>query len=213
MDRIKYPRTPHLPWSPGATSDDKLLTSVDHFKGKLVVITEKMDGENVTCYRDYLHTRSLNYSPHPSRDWIRRYHARIKNEIPDGWRICGENLFAKHSIGYVNLDSYFLGFSIWDAENRALSWQETLEWFELLGIRPVPELYRGPFSRKECDHLNRVVSGQDGIEGYVVRLEESFHYSLFKESVAKYVRANHVRTESHWMTQVVVKNLLKSDSK
>ena len=44
--KIKYPRTFHLPWSPGATSDDKMLKSIEHFIGKEVVITEKMDGEN-----------------------------------------------------------------------------------------------------------------------------------------------------------------------
>ena len=37
----KYPRTLHLPWSEGATNDDKILKSVEHFEGKQVVITEK----------------------------------------------------------------------------------------------------------------------------------------------------------------------------
>lgn len=211
--RIKYPRTFHLPGSPGATSDDKVLPSVDHFEGKLVVITEKMDGENTTLYRDYLHARSKTYSPHPSRDWIRRYHAELREQIPAGWRICGENLFACHSIHYRNLDSYFLGFSIWDDENRALGWEETLEWFALLGIRPVPEIYRGPFNHETLDHQSRLVGDSDDIEGYVVRLEAGFHYSRFKESVAKYVRPGHVQTESHWITQPVVKNMLRTDER
>jgi len=40
MKRHKYPRTFHLPWSEGATSDDKTLDNVDHFEGKRVIITE-----------------------------------------------------------------------------------------------------------------------------------------------------------------------------
>ena len=51
--KYKYPRTFHIPGSPGATSDDKILKSLDHFKGKRVIITEKMDGENTSLYRDY----------------------------------------------------------------------------------------------------------------------------------------------------------------
>jgi len=34
--RFKYPRTHHLPWSLGATKDDKTLGSVRHFEGKRV---------------------------------------------------------------------------------------------------------------------------------------------------------------------------------
>jgi hypothetical protein len=40
----KYPRTFHLPYSFGRTSDDKVLKTDDQFIGKHVVITEKMDG-------------------------------------------------------------------------------------------------------------------------------------------------------------------------
>ena len=40
---IKYPRTPHLPWSLGRTSDDKVLSSVSHFLGENVVVTEKTE--------------------------------------------------------------------------------------------------------------------------------------------------------------------------
>lgn len=50
--RYKYPRTPHLPWSPGATKDDVRCINTEIFTGKRVVITEKMDGENTTLYSD-----------------------------------------------------------------------------------------------------------------------------------------------------------------
>ena len=36
-------------------------------------------------------------------------------------------------------------------------------------------------------------------EGYVVRVADSFSYKDFKQSVVKYVRANHVTTTKHWM--------------
>jgi hypothetical protein len=46
---VKYGRTWHLPWSPGAHDDDKTLNDASQFYGKRVIITKKMDGEN--CVR------------------------------------------------------------------------------------------------------------------------------------------------------------------
>ena len=59
--RMKYPRTPHLPWSHGRAEDDIALDSIEHLE-RLgdVVITEKLDGENTTLYHDYLHARSVD---------------------------------------------------------------------------------------------------------------------------------------------------------
>lgn len=42
----KYPRTLHLPGSPGMTDDDKVIKSLAGFEGEEVVVTAKMDGEN-----------------------------------------------------------------------------------------------------------------------------------------------------------------------
>ena len=58
--RVKYPRTWHLPWSPGATADDRVLDSVSHFYGREIVVTTKMDGECTTMYSDFLHARSID---------------------------------------------------------------------------------------------------------------------------------------------------------
>lgn len=42
---MKYPRTPHLPWSEGMTSDDKMLKTTNIFVGNRVIVTEKLDGD------------------------------------------------------------------------------------------------------------------------------------------------------------------------
>ena len=52
----KYPRTYHLPWSLGATSDDKILKDTSCFDDKIVIITEKLDGENCLSSDTILHT-------------------------------------------------------------------------------------------------------------------------------------------------------------
>ena len=55
--RTHYPRTPHLPWSPGATPDDVRAGDPGALRGREVVVTEKLDGENTTLYRDGMHAR------------------------------------------------------------------------------------------------------------------------------------------------------------
>lgn len=209
-NRVKYPRTPHLPWSPGFTGDDCVLHNCDMsvFLGDVrVVVTEKFDGENTTLYHDGIHARSTEYHANVRRDWVRNFHASIAHNIPADMRICGENLFAQHSIYYAMLDSYFLGFSVWERD-RCLSWDDTLEWFELLDIHPVRVIFDGPFS----DFLERykefaVESGTQR-EGYVLRVADGFTLRDFRKCVAKYVRANHVQTDEHWMRQALVKNRL-----
>lgn len=206
---VKYPRTYHLPWSPGRTRDDRVLDNTCCFDGKEVVVTEKMDGENTTMYSDYMHARSLDSQNHPSRNWVKNYHAKIGWQIPDGWRLCGENLYAAHSIKYENLDNFFLAFSLWDDTNTCLSWADTCEWCELMGLDMVPELYRG---RWDLYDMQRLIPSSDDCEGYVVRLAESFHYSRFKQSVAKYVRVGHVQTSHHWRFERIRQNSLRSNA-
>ena len=110
--KIKYPRTYHFEWSPGKTSDDKTQFDLSNFEDKCIVITEKMDGENSTLMRDYIYARSLDSKDHLSIHWLKGLWGNIKYLIPDNWRICGENSYAKHSIFYENLPSYFMVFSL-----------------------------------------------------------------------------------------------------
>ena len=209
--RHKYPRTHHLPWSPGATDDDKMLSSVSHFEGRRVVVTEKMDGENCTIGRTYTHARSKDSAHHPSRAWVKQLASQIGYQLPEGFRLCGENLYAKHSLGYTDLPGYFLWFSIWDGMS-CLSWEETKDYAELLGLPLVPVLYEGEWDERLIKKLwqGRSVYGTEG-EGYVVRLAEGFAYDTFAKSVAKFVRPSHVQTDEHWMAAEINPNQLGSE--
>lgn len=195
---VKYPRTYHLPFSEGFVKDDRVLTSTDHFDGKEVVVTVKMDGENTTMYNDHIHARSLDACRDASRSWVKGFHSKIAFEIPEGWRICGENMYAAHSIHYNNLKSFFYGFSIWNGQNTCLSWDESVEWFSLLGIVPVPVLYRGIWNLDIMKNMYKPEFEGGKCEGFVVRLVDAFHYRNFKTSVAKYVRKDHITTDDHW---------------
>lgn len=207
--RVKYPRTPHLPWSPGKSGDDITVNTIDHLSNlDDIVVTEKLDGENTTLYRDYMHARSADYNPHPARDWVKRLHAQVCADIPEGFRVCGENVFAKHTIFYTALPSYFFVFAIFQNDG-CLSWDETVEWSQLLGLETTPVLYRGSWDEQQIKRCWREVStfGEEQ-EGYVVRNADSFEFKKFQHNVAKYVRAQHVKTSQHWLYDVVVPNQL-----
>ena len=203
----KYPRTYHLPWSPGGTSDDRILASLSHFEGKEVVVTEKLDGENTSMYSDHIHARSLDSNHHPSRTCVKSLHGQICHEIPHSWRVCGENVYALHSIPYSSLEAHFYVFGIYDENNQCLSWDETEEYAAILSLPTVPVLYRGIFDEdkiKACWTGKSVASPGDQQEGYVLRVAQAFPYDaqdegLFSKFTAKYVRAGHVQTDQHWM--------------
>lgn len=214
MTLMKYPRTPHLPWSEGLQDDDRRIESLDLLRKGDVVVTHKLDGENTTLMRDGLHARSLTYADHPSRSWIKALHARIRHEIPDGLRVHGENVYARHSIAYHDLPSFFLVFGIshvglsHELQNVFFSWAETLVWCELLGLTPVPTLYGGAWDEARIKACYTGTSPFGEQEGYVVRLARPIRFDDFGLSVAKFVRANHVQTDEHWMRQPVIPNQL-----
>lgn len=220
----KHPRTPHLPESPGATADDRVLKSVAPLVGKRVIMSEKRDGECTTLYADHIHARSLDSKHHPSRDWVKGYWNVVRHDIPERWRATGENLYARHSIGYEGLPSWFEGYFMWNERNEALSWDETLEWFALIGssagmpITPVPVLYDGIYDPEAIEEAWQRLLAKDRLEaertgrpvqereGYVLRVADGFRYRDFAENVAKWVRPNHVTTSSHWMHAEIVPN-------
>ena len=206
--RVKFPRTMHLPFSPGISSDDKIITTTKFLENREVIVTEKMDGENTTLYHDYMHARSIDSRHHESRNWVKNYHSSIAHLIPNGYRVCGENLYAKHSVAYDSLHSYFYGFSIWDETNCALDWDSTIEWFEVLEITPVPVLYRGPFELRKLESLSKEIN-TDCVEGFVVRTVDSIPYHMYNLQVAKWVRSGHVQTDQHWQHSQIVPNGLK----
>jgi len=207
-DYHKYPRTYHLPWSLGSTNDDKFLESTEPFIGKRIVITEKMDGENTNMYPNRYHARSIDSNDHPSRHYVKSIWGQIKHEIPEGWRICGENLYAKHSIFYDKLPTYFMVFSIWDENNMCLSWDDTVDFCGLLNLQTVPVIdiidYDEDYLRNLADNFDVVKK-----EGYALRNIETFHFDDFTENVAKWVREKHITTDQHWMFQKITPNKLK----
>jgi len=209
----KYGRTAHFPFSPGTTSDDRI--NHDYWQDisrKNVVITEKLDGENTCLNKIGVFARS-HAAPtlHPWADYLKLKWNLIKNDLGD-LEIFGENLFAIHSIEYINLKSHFYVFGI--RENDLwLSWEEVKFYAGMLDFPVVPEIktikadnqklfeadifeiIKNPSTFGSNDvHLKQPCT----MEGVVVRNIESYLIGDLAKNLFKYVRKNHVKTDAHW---------------
>lgn len=207
MKRYKYPKTPHLPWSETIGADDKRLKDDSQFQGKIVVITEKMDGENTSIYNDGYHARSIDSAHRNYHSWLLAYLSYFQYQIPKNDRICGEYLYAEHSIHYDNLENYFLGFSYW-TDNYCWNWEDTKEKFKKLEINIVPQLYYGEYNKDVTISIAKKVIA-DGGEGIVIRNASDFLLEDFQNNIAKYVRPNHVQTDEHWSQNIIKYNNLR----
>lgn len=166
---------------------------------------------NCTIYSDYIHARSLDSRiDSEDRRWIDAFRkSKIEGNIPDSYRICGENLFYRHTCVYDSLESMFYAFSIWDAD-RCLSWDETQMWCNLLGIKIVPVIYEGVYDRKFImDKFNEYCRSNPNTEGFVVRLSDEFSSDDFETSVSKFVKKSFVIPDQHWRYAVKTLNKLK----
>ena len=207
---MKYPRTYHLPYSPGATKDDKKLQDgwFSNYIGEEIVITEKLDGENIHMNQKDCYARSdgaPTRSPWSRNIWDPQegLYWKIKSLIGPNETIFGENLYGEHSIHYNNLDNYFHLFAVNDGKEW-YSWDSIKTMSEILDIPHVPQLWRGfIYNEKQLEELvNKFVNMPsiygDQREGVVVRLTSSFPLDDFKYYVCKWVRPNHVQTDEHW---------------
>ncbi len=205
---VKYPRTYHLPWSVMG-KDDRQMKDDSCFIGKEVVVTLKMDGENTTMYNDHIHARSLDSGSHPTRNWVKGLWAQINYLIDENMRVCGENLYAQHTVKYDDLNSYFMVFSIWEG-NTCMAWDETVEYASIMGLQHVPVMYKGIYTPEIHNMFLREHAHH---EGYVIRVADEFKYGDFRKSIGKFVKPEFRQainnSHGHWISKKIEKNGLK----
>ena len=192
----KYPRTCHLPDSPGAADDDKVQPDLSWLDGELVV-TEKLDGGNLTFTRDAMYGRSPDSGTQPWDRPAKALWAMTAYRIPDDWRVCGESMWARRSIAYRDLPGVFVVFGIWDDTDTLLGWDDTVDWARRLELPVVPVLYRGG-SLSEARAAWAAQRTAENSEGYVVRAAGRIPAADFAYQVLKWVRHDHVRTPDSW---------------
>lgn len=227
----KYPRTFHLPWSPGATRDDKISKEPEFLLNKDIVITEKIDGSNVCFEREAIYARSHNGAPrHPSFEYAKALFYRFASSIREDQQVFGEYIYAVHSIAYDKVPAYFVLFGVREDEHGTfganakrvwLSW-EHVEYFakelsktSVWHVPTVPVLWKGQVSSiEELQKLTNELSGQPSCyggqrEGLVVRVASGFANEDFSKCVQKWVREDHVQTDEHWTAQQVKRQNIK----
>lgn len=193
---LRYPRTLHLPDSPGASADDGIQRDLSWLDGELVV-TEKLDGGNLTFTRDAMYARSPDSGTHPWDTPAKALWAMTAHLIPDDWRVCGESMWARRSIAYTDLPGVFIVFGIWDETNTLLGWDDTVDWAVRLELPVVPVLYRGGSLSEARAAWSRSHTPETS-EGFVVRTAGRIAADQFSLKVLTWVRAEHVRTEAAW---------------
>lgn len=214
----KYPRTFHLPWSPGGTSDDKRMLDVSELIGTSIVITEKADGSNLTYTRRHVFSRSHSGPPgHPSFDLAKATHARIGHLLSENLSVFCEYCYALHSIAYKELPDFSMVFGVRDDERGVFwDWEMVEAQAADLGLPTVPVLFRGTVGSEEelLELTSKLAKGSSALggqrEGIVVRVAEAFAEQAFSRKVAKWVRKDHVQTDDHWLHQAIVPQKLKS---
>lgn len=207
---MKYPRTYHLPYSPGATKDDKRLQGnwFDFYNGKEIVITSKLDGENTCMTANDVYARSHGAptrSPWSQNLWDPQegLYCKIKPYIGKNEEVFGENLYGEHSIHYDRLPSYWHMFAVNNGVNW-YSWNDVETMAKIMNVLTVPVLWRGVVtSENELKTLVDYYVIQPSVygstrEGVVVRVADEFHIDDFSHNVCKWVRPNHVQTDEHW---------------
>ncbi len=214
----KYPRSFHLPWSPGGTSDDKRLHDVSKLVGVEIVATEKCDGSNLTYTTKHVYSRSHSGPPsHPSFNLAKATHARMGYLVPEGLSVFCEYCYAVHSITYEGLPGHSLVFGVRDdMRGEHWDWDAVVMLAEELSLPTVPVLFRGQVgSEGELQELTeRLGQGASAFggprEGVVVRRASEFENSAFSSSLAKWVRRDHVTTDDHWMHQAITPQRLRA---
>jgi len=219
----KMPSMKHLPWSQEEARQQKWLSeseaeeifTEENFINE-IVITEKMDGANACLTSEKVYARSHSGEPHREEwDYLKKKHREeLMHKIPEDFAIFGEYLYARHSIEYEDLPSYFLVFGVL-YNGEWLPWYEVRAIADEIGLPTVPVIDKfritdleefleiGDDFRKYRSIVDKMPEGEseygDTREGYVIRNAEGFPLKELTENMAKCVRENHVQTEElHW---------------
>lgn len=218
MEKTKYFRSMHFPFSPGTTSDDRITQDYSFLENKEVVILEKLDGENNSICEGGIYARSHGaYAEKPWNNCIWSIHDRIKHQLGEDNFVFGENMYAPHSITYEKLDAFFYVFGVRE-DGNFLSWDDICLYAGMLNLPTVPVIKRGVFSdiKSEVEEIvkNPSVFGSidsaEGkpctMEGVVVRTVDGFHQNDSDAHLLKWVRKDHVKTDEFWARRWITAN-------
>jgi ATP-dependent RNA circularization protein (DNA/RNA ligase family) len=219
---FKFPSTPHLSvLGNGTVRDDKVLSieKRDHFLKNKVSVEEKIDGANLGISFDDAGTLiiqnrgSILSKPYSGQwkkleQWLKYRKETFFDHLHAQYILFGEWCFARHSVGYDSLPDYFLGFDIFNKQNRRfLSIKKRNERFKDMDISAVPLIDQGIFSFQQLGELmGKSRFSDEPAEGIYLRHDEG----EWLKDRAKLVKPEFIQTmEVHWSRKKITPNRLK----
>jgi len=195
---------------------------VEKFLNIPLVIEEKIDGANlgISITKDYelvFQNRSKVITSATDAQW-KALDSWVK-QTPGIWEVLttddtilfGEWCYAKHSIGYSALPSYFVAFDIFiKSEKKFVSRAELERILEPTGI-PIIRKLHAEFRANSLKDLTTLLETNsvyyDGkIEGIYIRVDDA----LWNLDRVKIVRPDFIQgIDTHWSKQILVKNTVK----
>ncbi len=153
----KYPRTPHLTGSRQQPGDEDLsVVSLEHLKGRKLVVEEKLDGANSAVSfgedgRLLLQSRGhfLDGGPRERhfglfKAWAGSVQSKLWDALGSRHVMYGEWLYARHTIFYDALPHYFFEFDVLDkATGEFLSTEARARLLRGTSVLSAPVLYTG----------------------------------------------------------------------
>lgn len=219
---FKFPSTPHLALlGDVAVRGDKVMTAAERseFLQQALRVEEKVDGANLGLSFDADgNLRAQNrgeYIRLPGvgqwarlADWLSSRLDLLFEELTDRYILFGEWCFARHSVSYVRLPDWFLGFDIYDRHaGRFWSGRRRDDLLQRLHVAQVPTVAQGHFTLQRLESLlgpSRL--GDHAAEGLYLRLEEGD----WLVQRAKLVKPAFVQSiEEHWSRTGIEANRLQ----
>jgi len=230
----KFPRTKHLPHKPNATSSDKIATEEECaciFSSTNVEFTEKIDGSNtaiiwknsnlIISNRNNILNKGYNREDtsakaqyRPIWNWAYEHienFEKLENLLGFCPVIYGEWLYARHTIKYDQLPSFFIFFDIYNGKDFIHS-GIARDSLAKSGFDIVPLIKTGKISSYgELDNWIRqksIFSSTDMMEGIYIKIFDSEKIT----NRFKIVRKDFIQGE-HWTKSALIKNQLKNQMK
>ena len=224
LDFFKFPTTPHLTvLGNGTVRDDKVFTKNerDAFLDHELIVEEKIDGANVGISFDNsgdIHVQNRGdflLKPYQGQwkkldEWLFFNQDVFFDVLENQYILFGEWCFARHSVRYESLPSWFLGFDIYDKTNKQfLSCEGRNGVFRRMKISQTPMLGRGRFSLQELKLFFRTSRfSSSNSEGIYLRYDQG----KWLGERAKLVRPEFVQAiEIHWSSKGLIPNKLNGD--
>ncbi|MBU5688019.1 MAG: RNA ligase family protein [Candidatus Aenigmarchaeota archaeon] len=185
---MKFPRTPHVyaEYS-GLSLDDKRYStreSEEILEGKYVVLTEKLDGSNVSIEFESNGELSIKFRGNPAateefnllKNICNSKHERLKNILGQNLILFGEWVYCLHTIRYSRLPHYLFIFDLYDKKREIfLPYRRVIDVSNNLRF-PTPRiLYEGIYPGFEyLKNLLDLTSayGDEKIEGVYGKIED-----------------------------------------